>query len=102
MHFDHIPEKGRKLFHLSKACASQHTEQQVLAEMRKCELVCANCHAIRTHNRSVKARSQRQWTWADSMVQERPQMTAYGQTLQPWYDGDQTGVEALRGVLSLA
>lgn len=25
----------------------------VLAEISKCELVCANCHAVRTHNRKM-------------------------------------------------
>lgn len=49
MQFDHLPgtEKrddiGRLMRHSSKGL--------VLAEIAKCELVCANCHAIRTFRR---------------------------------------------------
>ena len=33
---------------------TKFTEQQVKNEIEKCELVCANCHRIRTLKRKVK------------------------------------------------
>jgi len=48
LHWDHVPERGPKLFNLGRADFSL---DKVLAEIAKCDLVCANCHAIRTWNR---------------------------------------------------
>jgi 5-methylcytosine-specific restriction endonuclease McrA len=48
MHFDHIFEKSASLANLSRACVSIERLQQ---EIDNCELVCSNCHAIRTHER---------------------------------------------------
>jgi hypothetical protein len=48
MHWDHVPERGPKLFNLGRA---DYALERVLAEVAKCDLVCANCHAIRTWNR---------------------------------------------------
>lgn len=31
----------------------QYSKSRVLAEIKKCELVCANCHAERTHSRAA-------------------------------------------------
>lgn len=46
MHFDH-PDPKIKTFNISqKACKG--LTPAVLAEIEKCDLVCANCHAIRT------------------------------------------------------
>lgn len=45
MHFDHVPERGPKLFNLG---AASHSIKAVQAEIEKCDIVCANCHAIRT------------------------------------------------------
>lgn len=45
LQWDHI--KGVKKFNLSKA--ADHPWEEVLAEIEKCEVRCANCHAIRTH-----------------------------------------------------
>jgi hypothetical protein len=49
MTFDHVPGRGTKLFGLSKV--RNHTMQEVIDELKKCDLVCANCHAKRTHRR---------------------------------------------------
>ncbi len=35
--------------------ASKHSRRQVLAEIETCELVCANCHALRTAQRRTAA-----------------------------------------------
>jgi hypothetical protein len=46
MQWDHLPgyEKVADLGTLSR----RHSKAAVLAEIAKCELVCANCHAVRT------------------------------------------------------
>lgn len=48
MEFDHV--RGTKLFNLASATAKARTLQAVEEEMAKCEIVCANCHAVRTYN----------------------------------------------------
>ena len=45
MDFDHLPGET-KAFELSRA--HRHPWDKVLAEAAKCELVCANCHRVRT------------------------------------------------------
>jgi len=49
MDFDHV--KGRKKFALSKARDSKLAWDMLLNEITKCDLVCANCHRIRTRKR---------------------------------------------------
>lgn len=49
MHFDHV--RGRKLFNVSERLGSR-TLRQLKAEIKKCDVVCANCHAERTWQRS--------------------------------------------------
>jgi hypothetical protein len=46
MHWDHLPgqEKKATLGYLAK----RGNRRRVLEEIAKCELVCANCHAVRT------------------------------------------------------
>lgn len=50
MQFDHLPG-SEKLFHLTTSSFASRSMDAVLAEVAKCELVCANCHAIRTWQR---------------------------------------------------
>lgn len=45
--FDHAP--GSKAFSISRA--ANRRWEAVVAEMDKCEVVCANCHRIRTWTR---------------------------------------------------
>ena len=48
LQFDHLPQ-FEKIDHVSKlACKSK---KLMLEEVEKCEVVCANCHAIRTFKR---------------------------------------------------
>lgn len=49
MEFDHI--RGKKRFNLSQAIAKTTSCEVVQEEIDKCEVICANCHAIRTENR---------------------------------------------------
>lgn len=49
MHWDHLPQ-FKKLGNISDYTKSGR-KTKAIEEMKKCELVCGNCHAIRTHNR---------------------------------------------------
>ena len=53
MHFDHIEDN--KINSIANL-ATRASWQAVLDEIEKCELVCANCHAERTHQRIVEKR----------------------------------------------
>ncbi len=46
MDFDHV--RGKKLFGLAFAACELKSKRSLLAEAAKCEVVCANCHRIRT------------------------------------------------------
>jgi hypothetical protein len=46
MQWDHLP--GTKKIADLGTLSRRHSKRQVLAEIAKCELVCANCHALRT------------------------------------------------------
>lgn len=50
MDFDHR-NPGEKLFHISKP--SSHNKIEIIAEIMKCDVVCANCHRIRTFVKQV-------------------------------------------------
>ncbi len=47
MDFDHV--RGNKSWTIGQLFNAK--ESRVLEEISKCDLVCANCHRIRTHNR---------------------------------------------------
>lgn len=49
MQFDHIGDD--KEINISAAVNRPYSIKRIDAEVAKCELVCANCHAIRTDNR---------------------------------------------------
>lgn len=48
MDFDHL---GNKKFNISSAVGDALPLEEVKKEIEKCELVCANCHRLRTHLR---------------------------------------------------
>lgn len=48
MQFDHV---GDKAFTIGTAIGRGVAVDRVFAEIEKCEVVCANCHAERTHRR---------------------------------------------------
>jgi len=62
MQWDHRPG-FEKLGDLS-ADFWGHTREEILAEIAKCDLVCANCHAIRTFSRSGWALKWLRDEWA--------------------------------------
>lgn len=49
MDFDHVA--GEKKSAVADIIKSSSSRAAVFAEIEKCELVCANCHRIRTHKR---------------------------------------------------
>lgn len=54
MDFDHRPEE-RKLFGLGGTAIAAYALERVMAEIAKCDLVCANCHRLRTQRRRTQA-----------------------------------------------
>jgi hypothetical protein len=50
MHFDHL-DPAQKKYNVSSLKSGTVAGAAVTAEIAKCELVCANCHAERTHAR---------------------------------------------------
>lgn len=48
MEFDHIPERGKKFMNISDMLPKGMSMRRILEEADKCDLVCANCHRIRT------------------------------------------------------
>lgn len=46
MQFDHV--RGCKKASIADLVSSSVAKEMILREIEKCELVCANCHAIRT------------------------------------------------------
>lgn len=46
LQFDHLPQ-FEKLFNIGPAIRSK-SKEAVLAEINKCEVRCANCHAVKT------------------------------------------------------
>ena len=50
MQFDHLGVKP-KISTISKMMRQLPSMEKLIAEIEKCELVCANCHAIRTFKR---------------------------------------------------
>ena len=50
MDFDHV--RGEKIGNVTDLCRKGVRWETVLAEIAKCELVCANCHRLRTWQRN--------------------------------------------------
>jgi hypothetical protein len=51
MQWDHLPG-AKKDYELSNMVLRGFRRTTILEEIAKCELVCANCHAVRTFNRA--------------------------------------------------
>lgn len=51
MEFDHVPERGEKRFGIANGGNYCLTSKLFLDELAKCDIVCANCHRLRTYNR---------------------------------------------------
>lgn len=55
MDFDHVTDDKEKA--ISVAMNQGWSKSKLEEEIAKCELVCANCHRLRTHERSVVEQS---------------------------------------------
>lgn len=53
LHFDHLPG-FKKVMDIAAMAKSGVSDDLLLDEMRKCQVVCANCHAIRTTTRALR------------------------------------------------
>jgi len=51
MDFDHI-DPAQKVANVSQMVSQDYPVQQILDEIAKCEVVCSNCHRIRTWSTS--------------------------------------------------
>jgi hypothetical protein len=49
--FDHLRDKK---YNISRMIHDGFSWKAIMKEIEKCEVVCANCHRIRTHDRLVK------------------------------------------------
>tara|TARA_S200002703_G_scaffold96756_1_gene83606 strand:- start:930 stop:1259 length:330 start_codon:yes stop_codon:yes gene_type:complete len=56
MEFDHVPERGKKLKDIGKMTNRSINAPTFKAELAKCDLVCANCHKIRTYERGQQVK----------------------------------------------
>lgn len=54
MDFDHVPGRGEKKFNLYQF--KNFSLAEVEDELSKCDLVCANCHRLRTKKRYADAK----------------------------------------------
>lgn len=52
MDFDHVPERGPKGWNVGSMVSHGYSRELILSEIAKCDLVCANCHRIRTNRRT--------------------------------------------------
>lgn len=46
--FDHIPGRGSKFMDVSKMVRLGYEKSKIQAEIEKCQLICKNCHSMRT------------------------------------------------------
>lgn len=52
MDFDHLPEFS-KAMNISYMVRHRMSWKKIAAEIKKCEVVCANCHRLRTKARGL-------------------------------------------------
>ena len=46
MDLDHV--RGQKMFNISQAVAKGVSDERLLRELSKCDVVCSNCHRVRS------------------------------------------------------
>ncbi len=55
MDFDHV--RGQKHKNVAELISTL-SKKKIDEEIAKCEIVCSNCHRVRTHNRKVAKRQK--------------------------------------------
>lgn len=53
MDFDHR-DQAQKRFNIGRDALGRCSERALMEEIEKCDVVCANCHRMRTHRRDVE------------------------------------------------
>ena len=53
--FDHTGTNGEKEFTIANSVRNNLSRERILKEVAKCDIVCKNCHARRTYERSVSS-----------------------------------------------
>ena len=53
MDLDHV--RGKKVMHVGSMASRRFSLEKLRQEIAKCDPVCANCHRVRTWNRSQDA-----------------------------------------------
>jgi hypothetical protein len=56
LEWDHVPERGDKVS--SPSTLAKRSFAVLMTEVEKCDVVCANCHSIRTHERRQYAHQE--------------------------------------------
>lgn len=62
MEFDHQKHRGAKREAISVLVNNMASLKTLMAEIEKCDLVCANCHRVRTWKRLQAAKKKRRAT----------------------------------------
>jgi hypothetical protein len=87
MDFDHIPGLGEKKFDISRAQWGRYYLDHIQEEIAKCEVVCVNCHRVRTVNRVPPLKPQRAYIARNRQLvlecRSQPCMSC-GETYNPW------------------
>jgi hypothetical protein len=76
MDFDHR-DPSKKLFTIAGAHAVLMPRDKLIAEVEKCDVVCANCHALRTYGALLDRRRRstpKEWTPGTSAYIERKRL----------------------------
>lgn len=56
LEFDHV--RGVKEYNIGDMASSNYAIETIQNEIDKCEVVCANCHRLRTYSRRKKLKSE--------------------------------------------
>ncbi len=55
--YDHVPERGKKKTNVAMLAGTRKmTAPTFVEEIKKCDLICANCHKIRTYIRQQNSK----------------------------------------------
>lgn len=57
LEFDHLPGSG-KVANVNRLLSQAHSLTKIMDEVAKCEVVCANCHRVRTADRYELSQNQ--------------------------------------------
>lgn len=87
MQYDHVPGRGDKVGNIARLVRSGD-EEALLQEIAKCDVVCSNCHAVRSHIRGKSLETRHRMSisqakkWASTEMKERARANA----LSVWND----------------